>query len=126
MSDGVSVYTENLVLSALLRGQQAVVSGTWLALFTAYPADGLGGEVTAAEYVRVSVTFDATFVNDAELVWPMAVTSWGSIEYLVVVDSGVKGAGNIILWEDGVGNTVIPGRRVKIAAGQFAVSMDTI
>jgi len=126
MADGVSTQTANTVLNVLLRQQSAVGEPTWLALFGAHPAFGTISEFTAGDYERVSVTFDASFVNDAELVWPMALTPWGVIEFIVVVDTATKGTGNIILWEDGSGSSVIAGNRVKIAAGQYAVSMVTV
>jgi len=75
----------------------------YLALFTTDPGavGDMSGEVTAADYARVAITFGApatpgVFANDAPASFPVALTGWGTIGWVGIVDSAVTGGGLMI------------------------------
>lgn len=101
-----------------------------VALFTTSPNQetGAGGtEVSGGSYARTSVTFSAASggasSNSADVTFPTATASWGTVVAAGIYDS----AGTpVLLW---VGNlstskTIDVGDTFKIPAGQLTVSVD--
>jgi hypothetical protein len=87
----------------LLRGQAPAVFGTfYLALFTADPGPtgSMASEVAAAEYARQVITFGApapagVVANDAIILFPDAVSGWGTITWVGIMDTLATGGGTV-------------------------------
>ena len=119
-----SVYTETVVRDALLRGVTLQGINThFLAIWSnGTPESTNGVEVGAVEYTRQAVTFDTNYKNQNRIVFPQAVSSWGDIDYLVVVDQQGTG-GNILGWGQASGRTITSGLSVVIEIGDLTVNM---
>lgn len=91
---------DNIVLNLVLRNTAYTPpAGVYVALYTVAPTAGGGGtEVTGGAYVRQSVTFAApssqSVANSADVLFPIATASWGTIVAYAIVDQSV--AGNIL------------------------------
>lgn len=72
----------------------------YLALFTTAPSEAGGGtEVSGGAYARQAVTFgnpsSGTMKNSAEIVFPTATASWGTVQAWALFDAATSGA---MLW----------------------------
>lgn len=129
---GLSDTYENRALDWLLvTGSPTRASGTWLALYTAAPTDSTAGTEVAnsGSYARQAVTFDAASggatANAADVTWPTATGSWGTIVAVAVVDSATHGAGNVIAYGNLAANkTIGSGDVFEILAGSLDVTME--
>lgn len=99
-----------------------------VALYTAAPGETGGGtEVTGGSYARTSVTFSAASAgatsNSADVTFPTATASWGTVTHIAVFDS----AGSpVFLWYGPLtaSKTVDNGDTFRIPSGSLALSID--
>ena len=102
MAGSKTNFLENEILDNNLKALSYTGPATvFLALFTASPTEtgSMASEVTNANaYARTAVTFDAAVggatANSADVTFPQATGSWGTVSDWMCVDSGTHGAGN--------------------------------
>ena len=125
---GMSAYLEGKVLEHTLDiASYTAPSAVYVGLYTAPPTDAGGGtEVSGGSYARQEVTFsraDNVAENDAQIEFPMATASWGTVVAAGVFDA--PSGGNLLYWNDlasvrEVGN----GSEFFIEPGNLTVTMD--
>lgn len=92
-----SNYLENAVINAVLRAQTYTSPATvYVGLYTTDPTDAdTGTEVSGGSYARVSVAFDApsngVTQNTADLTFPTATASWGTVTHIGLHDASTGG-----------------------------------
>ena len=126
---GFSNYLELKLLDHVLKNtaytSPAVV---YLAAYTSDPGEGNSGtEVSGGSYARVAITFGAAAsgqsLNTADVVFPTASGSWGTITHFAVFDAST--AGNMLMFGAlGASVAIASGQRLRFEAGQLAVNLD--
>ena len=123
-----SNYSENLIINALLRGQNITAPTTvYIGLFTSDPTDaGTGNEVSGGSYARQSATFDAPSngltQNSSDVTWPAATASWGTVTHAAVFDAST--GGNMLFHSALEVSKIIDESDVfKFATGNFTVTV---
>ena len=99
-----------------------------LALFTAAPGEAAGGtEVTGGSYARTTVTISAasggSTLNSADVTFPTASASWGTVTHVAIFDS----AGSpVMLWYGplAASKTVDSGDTFKVPSGSLTIALD--
>jgi len=92
-----SNYLENAVINAVLRNTSYTSPTTvYVGLYTTDPTDAdTGTEVSGGSYARTSVTFDApsngVTQNTADLTFPTATASWGTVTHIGLHDASTGG-----------------------------------
>jgi hypothetical protein len=129
---GFSDYYESKVLDHMLRGTAFTPPATvYVALFTAAPTDAGGGtEVSGGGYARQSVTFGAPsgtaptqIANSADVTFPVATASWGTVVAFGLFDAST--AGNLLAWDNLTASKQIDvNDQAKFAAGDLKVTLD--
>lgn len=134
MATGISMthYLAQALLNEVLRATNYAAPATvYVALFTAAPTDSGGGtEVAGGAYVREAVTFGAPTnsgtgdqcVNSADVVWPVATGSYGTVVAIALFDA--SSAGNMLLYATITGVLISVGQQAKIPTGQLTVLFD--
>jgi hypothetical protein len=93
----MSDFLETELLDHVLRNAAYTSPTTvYLALFTAAPSDSGGGtEVSGNAYARQAITFGApsggVSSNSAEIQFPIATGSWGTITHVGIFDAATTG-----------------------------------
>jgi len=107
-------YSKTIILNSLLRAEDfPLINDLVVGLFVS------GAEVTAAEYERASISFDATYANEQRIEFAMAASSWGSPNQLILI-----GAGNNQLAAGTINPGVITaGYRIVIEIGSVVVDL---
>lgn len=101
----ISQYLGNAFLNAAFRNTAfSSPSQVFLSLHTAEPGDtGTGAEVSGGNYARQQVTFNAphdvsgkqTIENSADISFPVASASWGTITHVGI---WTLASGGSLLW----------------------------
>jgi len=92
-----SNYLENAVINAVLRNTSYTSPTTvYVGLYTTDPTDADSGtEVSGGSYARTSVAFDApsngVTQNTADLTFPTATASWGTVTHIGLHDASTGG-----------------------------------
>jgi len=92
-----SNYLENAVINAVLRNSPYSSPTTvYVGLYTTDPTDADSGtEVSGGSYARTSVAFDApsngVTQNTADLTFPTATASWGTVTHIGLHDASTGG-----------------------------------
>lgn len=99
----------------------------YLALYTVAPTDSTSGtEVSGGSYARQAVTMTVTgdtASNSANVEWPEATASWGTVVAAAVVDA--SSGGNIIAYGNlTTSKTVGSGDVFRFLAGAFDVTLN--
>ena len=124
----MSNYLENALVNAVLRGTNYTSpSAVYLALFTSDPTDaGTGTEVSGGAYARKAITFgapsDGVAVSSADVLFPVATASWGTITHIGIYDALT--GGNLLF--HGVltnSKTIAADDQLKIAAGDVSITL---
>lgn len=132
-----SDYVEQRVLDLVLRnGAEFSYAGSgtvYVALFTSATGDaGTGTEVAnSGAYARTAVTFgaigaatDGIMSNSAEVAFPQATASWGTITHIAVVDSNTYGGGNFLFHGALTASKVVDTNDTfKIAIGDLDITL---
>jgi hypothetical protein len=129
----LSDYLENAVIN-WVRGttMPAAPATIYVALFTADPGETgvFTNEVAAATgYARTAVTLTAPpspVSNSADVVFPTATASWGTITHAALVDSATRAAGNVLASNTlgGGSQAVGTGITPRFVTGQLTFTLD--
>jgi hypothetical protein len=135
MSD-LSDVLENALLNHVLRDTAYTPPGTnvFIALYTSATSDTGGGtEVSGGSYARVRVqgtgAWDApsngATANTAEIAFPQASASWGTITHVAIKDSSTSTGSNNHLWHGALTSpkAVGNGDTFKFSAGDLDVTL---
>lgn len=124
-----SNYLENAVIDAVLRNTSYTSPTTvYVGLFTTDPTDaGSGTEVAGGSYARTAVTFSApsngVTSNSADVEFPQATASWGSVTHIGLHDAA--SGGNLLFHTVlDTTKTIDSGDIFKIASGNLTVTLD--
>lgn len=123
-----SNYLEDALINATLRNTSYVSPTTvYVGLFTTDPTDaGTGTEVAGGSYARTAVTFGApsngVATNNADVTFPTATGSWGTITHVGVHDASTTGN---LLYHSSLttSKTVGSGDVFKISSGNLSVTL---
>lgn len=121
-----SDYLKVNILNEVLRGTNYAAPGTvYLAAFTVAPTDAGGGtEVSGGSYARQTVTFAAPsgnqVSNTADILFPIASESWGTIVHFGIFDAA--SAGNMLYHTAlTASRTIETGDQLRVPTGQLIV-----
>jgi hypothetical protein len=123
-----SNYLENALINATLRNTSYTSPTTvYVALYTSDPTDAdTGTEISGGSYARTSVTFGApsngVATNNADVTFPTATGSWGTVTHVGVRDATT--AGNLLYHASlTTSKTVGSGDIFKISSGNLSVTL---
>jgi hypothetical protein len=124
----MSNYLENALINVTLRNTAYTTPTTvYLGLYTSDPTDAdTGTEVSGGSYARQSITMgapsDGVSVSTADITFPQASASWGTVAYIGIRDALT--AGNLLYHSPlTVSKTIDNGDIFKIAAGSLSVTL---
>ena len=124
----MSNYLENALLNATLNGTTYTAPATvYVSLWTSDPTDaGSGTEVSGGSYARTAVTFGApsngVTTNDADVTFPTATASWGTVGWIGINDALTTGN---LLYHTALdtSKTIDSGDIFKISTGNLSVTL---
>jgi len=123
-----SNYLENALINATLRNTAYTSPTTvYVSLYTSDPTDAdTGTEVSGGSYARTSVTFDApsngVTQNSADVTFPTATASWGTVSHIGVHDASTSG--NLLFHTAlDTAKTIDSGDIFKIETGNLTVTL---
>ena len=130
MAGSFTNFLELEILDHILGNGSYTAPTPYVALFTAAPSDAGGGtEVSGGSYARVdaSALFGAaaagTCANDAEIAFPTASASWGTIVAFAIMDAATDG--NMLVWGDlTTPKAVGDGDTATFAIGALVINLD--
>ena len=124
----MSNYLENALINATLRNTSYTSPTTvYVSLWTSDPTDaGSGTEVSGGSYARTSVTFGApsngVSLNNADVVFPTATASWGTVGWIGINDNST--GGNLLYHTAlDIAKTIDTGDIFKIETGNLSVTL---
>ena len=128
MADNLSNYLENKLLDHSVGKAAFTMPPTVrIALYTTDPTDAdAGTEVSGGSYARQAITFAAAASgatsNDADVLFPQATASWGTITHWGIRDAATGGN---LLWHGAftASKAIDSGDQLKIAAGELDLSL---
>jgi len=122
-------YLENKLLDHVLRNVTYTSPTTaYVGLFTTAPDDtGAGTEVSGGSYARVSVSVTTAsagaVTSSANVTFPQATGSWGTISHLAIFDALTSG--NMLMYTELTTSKVIGnGDIFQISSGNLSVTLD--
>ena len=128
MASQMSTYLQNAVINATLRNTAYTSPTTvYVGLFTStVTAGGSGTEVSGGSYARTAVTIGApssgASSNSANVVFPTATASWGTVTYIGVYDAST--AGNLLYFAPlTTSKTIDIGDVFQISTSNLTVSL---
>ena len=128
----MSNYLENALINATLRNTSYTSPTTvYVALFTSDPTDaGSGTEVSTSgtSYARQSATFgapsDGASVTTADITFPTATASFGTVGWIGIYDAATVGTGNLLYHTAlDTAKAIDTGDIFKISSGNLSVTL---
>jgi len=123
-----SNFLEDALINATLRATTYTSPATvYVSLYTSDPTDADSGtEVSGGSYARTSVTFDApsngVTQNSADVTFPTATASWGTVSHIGVHDASTSG--NLLFHTAlDTAKTIDSGDIFKIETGNLTVTL---
>jgi hypothetical protein len=124
----MSNYLENALINVTLRATSYTAPTTvYVSLWTSDPTDaGSGTEVSGGSYARTAVTFAApsngVTTNNADVTFPTATASWGTVGWIGINDSLTTGN---LLYHTALdtAKTIDSGDIFKITTGNLSVTL---
>lgn len=126
----MSNYLENALLNATLNATTYTAPATvYVSLWTSNPGDdGSGTEVSGGSYARTAVSFatasgtSGTVLNDADVTFPTATASWGTVGWIGINDALTSGN---LLYHTALdtAKAIDSGDIFKIASGNLSVTL---
>ena len=127
----LSNYAELELLDHVCNAAYSPAATMYLALCTDDPTDaGTGASMNecanSGSYARTAISFGAAssrrITQDADVTFPTASGSWGTVAYWAIVDSGTYGAGNMLAHGAfSVSKSIINSNTPSVASGQVYV-----
>ena len=126
----MSNYLENALINATLRNTSYTSPTTvYVSLWTSNPTDaGSGTEVSTSgtSYARTAVTFgapsDGASTNNADVTFPTATASWGTVGWIGINDA--LSSGNLLYHTAlDTAKAIDSGDIFKIASGNLSVTL---
>ena len=124
----MSNYLEAALINATLRNTTYTsVATVYVSLWTTDPTDaGSGTEVSGGSYARTAVTFGApsngTSLNNADVTFPTATASWGTVGWIGINDA--LSSGNLLYHTPlDTAKTIDSGDIFKISTGNLSVTL---
>jgi hypothetical protein len=124
----MSNFLEDALINATLRATTYTsVATVYVSLWTSDPTDaGSGTEVSGGSYARTAVTFGApsngASTNDADVTFPTATASWGTVGWIGINDAST--AGNLLYHSPlDTSKTIDSGDIFKISTGNLSVTL---
>lgn len=124
-----SNYLENKILDHVLNNTSYTSpTTTYVGLYTVAPSDAGGGtEVSGGSYARqslsVSTASGGIVTSDADISFPQATGSWGTIVAIGIHDAVTSG--NLLMYTDlTTSKTIETGDILKVATGSLTVTLD--
>lgn len=131
MAGNLSDYAENKLLNHILGVEAFPMPATvYVALFTSNPTDAnTGVEVTGGGYTRKPIPFakatstTGTTSNNADVLFPAATASWGTITHIGLYDALTGGN---LLWHGplSASKVISATDEFKIGTGKFIPGLD--
>jgi hypothetical protein len=125
----LSNFLENKLLDHVLRNVSYTSPTTvYVGLFTADPTDaGTGTEVSGGSYARqilsVTTATGGIVTSSADVTFPQATGSWGTISHIGVLDA--LSSGNLLMHTPLTTSRLIEsGDILKISTGNLTASLD--
>jgi hypothetical protein len=124
----MSNFLEDALINATLRNTTYTsVATVYVSLWTSDPTDaGSGTEVSGGSYARTAVTFGApsngVTTNDADVTFPTATASWGTVGWIGINDALTTGN---LLYHTALdtSKTIDSGDIFKISTGNLSVTL---
>jgi hypothetical protein len=124
----MSNFLEDALINATLRATTYTsVATVYVSLWTSDPTDaGSGTEVSGGSYARTAVTFAApsngVTTNDADVTFPTATASWGTVGWIGINDAATSG--NLLYHTPlDTSKTIDSGDIFKISTGNLSVTL---
>ena len=124
----MSNFLENALINATLRATTYTsVATVYVSLWTSDPTDaGSGTEVSGGSYARTAVTFgapsDGVTTNNADVTFPTATASWGTVGWIGINDAATSG--NLLYHSPlDTSKTIDTGDIFKISSGNLSVTL---
>lgn len=129
----MSNFLEEKLLNASCRAQSySSPSNVYLCLYLTDPTDADSGtEVSGGGYVRQLIAFNAptqvngkaTIVNSAEIRFPVATGSWGTVAHVGIRDASV--AGNLLYYGPlNTSKSISIDDQLVFSAGDIKITLD--
>lgn len=124
----LSDYAENKLLDHVLGRTSYTKPTTYVALYTSAPTDAGGGtEVSGGSYARQTLTVNAsasgTTKPSANIDFPIATASWGTITAVGILDA--SSGGNLLAYSSLVtSKTIAAGDQLVIPKDDLVFTMD--
>ena len=122
-------FMENKIIDHILRNQSYTPPAkVYLALFTAAPDDDGGGtEVTGGSYARQEIALSAASgglsSNSADITFPTATASWGTITHCAIMDALTSG--NMLMYSPlDASKAIDTGDTFKVSTGDLDIAVD--
>jgi len=123
-----SNYLENALINAVLRNTTYTSPATvYVSLYTSDPTDADSGtEVSGGSYARTAVTMgapsDGVSTNSADVTFPTATASWGTVTHIGIHDASTSG--NLLFHTPlDTSKTIDSGDIFKITTGNLSVTL---
>jgi hypothetical protein len=123
-----SNFLENALINAVLRNTTYTSPATvYVSLYLTDPTDADSGtEVSGGSYARTAVTMGApsngVSTNSADVTFPTATASWGTVSYIGIHDAST--AGNLLFHTIlDTAKTIDSGDIFKIETGNLSVTL---
>ena len=123
-----SNYLEDALINAVLRNTTYTSPATvYVSLYTSDPTDADSGtEVSGGSYARTAVTMgapsDGVSTNSADVTFPTATGSWGTVTHIGIHDASTSG--NLICHTPlDTSKTIDSGDIFKITTGNLSVTL---
>ena len=128
MAGNLSDYLENKLLDHFLGTTSYTMPTTvYIGLYTVAPTDAGGGtQVTGGSYARTAVTFgapsDGASLNSADVTFPTATASWGTVGWIGINDAATSGN---LLYHTALdtAKAIDSGDIFKISTGNLSVTL---
>jgi hypothetical protein len=125
-----SNYLENALINAVLRNTSYTSPATvYVSLYTSDPTDADSGtevSTSGTGYARTAVTFgapsDGVSTNSADVTFPTATASWGTVSHIGIHDASTSG--NLLFHTPlDTSKTIDSGDIFKITTGNLSVTL---
>ncbi len=123
-----SNFLENALINAVLRNTTYTSPATvYVSLYTTDPTDADSGtEVSGGSYARTAVTMgapsDGVTTNSADVTFPTATASWGTVTHIGIHDASTSG--NLLFHTPlDTSKTIDSGDIFKITTGNLSVTL---